>query len=232
MKRFLLKYWWLFPILLGGMMVLLILMFTLFPPTILETIVGIILILDLIGLISSWLVLLINEKNTQGLISVALSFVLVFVLWYPLVLSASNDGFGKKHPIPEGLEYNIPLLSDTVIIDSLDTSTFLQVKSGGTGFYYYDFYYNALPSGDIFLRCYEVTENIPLSQQSILEETSVHVDQTFSFSKLVDKKIITIFEGDIGDFYAARFEVWHRDATTGNEKKLVEKIYRVQGYSR
>ena len=53
-----------------------------------------------------------------------------------------------------------------------------------------------------------------------------------SFSKLVDKKEFTIYEGDWEDYYAARIEVWHYDKATGKEKKLVEKIYRVEGWMR
>lgn len=42
----------------------------------------------------------------------------------------------------------------------------------------------------------------------------------------------TIYEGDWGDYYAARIEVWHKDAQTGMERKLMEKVYRVEGWMR
>ena len=116
-------------------------------------------------------------------------------------------------------------------MDSLNSTSFLQVW-GQFGSYYYDFYYNAIPAGEIFLRCFEVTDNIPLSEDSLPKETTVQVELTYSFSKLVEKKRFTINEGDYHDYYAARFEVWHRNATTGDETKLLEKIYRVEGYMR
>ncbi len=53
-----------------------------------------------------------------------------------------------------------------------------------------------------------------------------------SFSKIVDKQKFTIYEGDWGDYYAVRVEVWHRDASTKNETKLLEKIYHMEGWMR
>ena len=42
----------------------------------------------------------------------------------------------------------------------------------------------------------------------------------------------TIYEGDWEDYYAARIEVWHKDASTQKETKLLEKVYRVDGWMR
>ena len=53
-----------------------------------------------------------------------------------------------------------------------------------------------------------------------------------SFSKIVDKQEFTIFEGDWGEYYAVRVEVWHCDASTKKETKLLEKIYRMEGWMR
>ena len=219
MKRVFLKYWWVgFPILLGGMLILLAYSFTKVP-SLLEKIAVTLVNLSILGLIISC------------------------VLWFPLVIAAMTgpDGFGKKHPIPDGLEYYLPIertMDDynkntfpSVNVDSLNSTSFLQVW-GQFGSYYYDFYYNAIPAGEIFLRCFEVTDNIPLSEDSLPKETTVQVELTYSFSKLVEKKRFTINEGDYHDYYAARFEVWHRNATTGDETKLLEKIYRVEGYMR
>lgn len=49
---------------------------------------------------------------------------------------------------------------------------------------------------------------------------------------LKSRKRFTIYEGDWGDYYAARIEVWHKDAATGEETKLCEKTYRVEGWMR
>ena len=62
--------------------------------------------------------------------------------------------------------------------------------------------------------------------------STVSIESTKTFSQVVDKKEFTIYEGDWGDYYAARIEVWHRDANTGEEKKLMDKVYRVEGWMR
>ena len=242
MKRLILNYWWALPILLFLCLLGLGFLFT-HEPTVLESIVGFLLLLVLICLIASWVVLLVNKKWWKCLLSFALTVGIICLLWFPLVIGAMTgpDGFGKKHPIPDGLEYYLPIerpesdyLRDTfssVEMDSLDVSSFLQIW-GDKGVYYYDFSYGTLPAGDVFLRCYEVTENCPLSEERLPDETTVHIDAKPSFSKLVEKKRFVISEGDWEDYYAARIEVWHRDAKTGDERKVMEKVYRVEGYMR
>ena len=207
-------------------------------PSVLDIIVGIFLTLTLIALPVSWIVLLVNKKRFKCLLSLAMSVLIVCVLWFPLVIASMNapDGFGRAHPIPEGLAYHHPLSFESdqpAVIDSLDAETYLQVwKEYQGGLYMYDLYYGALPAGDIYIRCYEVSENIPLSEESILEESLVTRATTTSFTQLVSKKKFTIYEGDWDNYYAARIEVWHKDASTRKETKLLEKVYRVDGWMR
>lgn len=156
---------------------------------------------------------------------------LFLVMYYPL-----NDPFGETHPIPQDMEFNIPLdmeSHDNPVADSLNTDSYLQIRNDFQGgIYLYDFYYGALPAGDIYLKCFEVTENIPLSADRIIEESKVSTEGTSSFAQLVSRKRFTIYEGDWGDYYAARIEVWHKEAATGEETKLCEKPYRVEGWMR
>lgn len=246
MKRFFLKYWWLFLILPFVFTVALIHLFS-NVPSVLDTIIFWLFFLSLLGLITSWILLLANEKWWQSIVVFISLIPLAFLLFIlSFAAMAGPDGFGQKHPIPEGLNYNLPLQidyyskkSDEVVeIDSLDTSTYLQVY-GELGWYNYDFYYGALPSGEIFLRCFEATENIPLSESGFIfknpeisEDSRVQIDSVLFFSKLVDKQTFRIFEGDYEDYYAARIEVWFKDKKTRKERKLLEKIYRVEGSMR
>ena len=237
MKRIIIKYWWAFPVLLALLMITLGLFFFTVS-TVFEMIVGILLVLTLIALPVSWIILLVNKKWFKCLLSLGMSVLIICVLWIPLIIGAMNapDGFGKSHPIPEGLAYNLPLSIESdqsVTIDSLDIETYFQVwKEYPGGMYMYDLYYSALPAGDIYLRCFEATKNIPLSEGSILDESRVSRSATTSFTQLVNKKRFTIYEGDWEDYYAARIEVWHKDASTQKETKLLEKVYRVDGWMR
>lgn len=239
MKKFIIRYWWtLIAFLVVVMFIMLILVMTA-PPTVFETIVGILLLLTLIALPSSWVILLINKQWLKCLLSFVLSLVTIVVLGGMLTFSAmwgpGYDNFGKKHKIPDGLEYSIPLERSTssVAIDSLDINTYLQIRNDFQGgIYDYDFYYSSIPAGEVFLRCFEVTKNIPLSEDRLPERSKVAIDSTKTFSQLVHNKSFTIYEGDWGDYYAARIEVWHKDAKTGKETKLMEKVYRVEGWMR
>ena len=234
MKRFVLKYWWVFPLSLLVILVSLLFLFMTDIP-IIENTVSILLLLTLIALPVSWVILLWNFKWKLCLISVLWSVLVVVLMLQPRICGAMGgaDHFGRRHPIPEGMSYNIPLCSNdtAVTVDSLDADSYLQLW-GDDGCYEYDFYYGALPAGEIFLRCYEATKNIPLSEDRLPESSKVRIDSTHSFSKLADKAEFTVYEGDFGDYYAARVEVWYRNAATDKEKKLMEKTYRVDGWQR
>ena len=150
-----------------------------------------------------------------------------------MAIESAPSFFAKDHPIPEGLVYNTPLDENTVneVIPS-DSTTYLQIRNGFQGgIYEYSFYYPQLPEGIIYLRCYEVTENLPLSEDRITKESSQNVNRTDHFACLVNRKKFTIYEGDWGEYYAARIEVWFKDKK-GHEKKLLEKIYAVEGWMR
>ncbi len=236
MKNFVLKYWWVLPLLLALMMVLLMLLFTTIP-SILETIVGCMLLLVIVFLPVSWVILLLNKQWLKFLLSIIMSVLIVCILWFPFIMMAMTgpDGFGKQHPIPDGLEYNVPHAWDSntkVVVDKYMSDTYLQIYEGVGGAYSYDFYYPPLPAGEIFLKCYEVTKNIPLSEDTLPESTKEFFETTESFTQLVDKKKFIIYEGDWGDYYAARIEVWYKNAFTKKERKLMDKIYRVEGWMR
>ncbi len=237
MKKIILKYWYILPLMLAILMLTLLWLFTK-APTFFEDIVGVLLVLTIVFIVISWVVLIVNKQWWKFIISTIVSILIVIILGFALTFAAmfSPDGFGSKHSIPEGLNYHLPHEEDdqnVVEIDSLNTESFLQVwNSFQGGIYKYDFYYYALPAGEIFLRCYEVSNNIPLSEDRLKDRSTKIIDSTYSFSKLVDKKEFTIYEGDWEDYYAARIEVWHYDKATGKEKKLVEKIYRVEGWMR
>jgi len=234
MKHFLVKNWWCF------LLSFLVLMLLFSLPTRFENIFFVLLLLNIFVLVATWVVLLINKEWWKCLLSFVVSTVTVvgaaIVLFLDMEsLFVGHDSFGKEHPIPEGLVFHLPQdsYSGNESIDSLDIQDYLQIWNGFQGgIYNYDFYYPSLPAGDIFLRCYEVTGNIPLSKERIMESSTVSIESTHSFSQVVDKKEFTVYEGDWGDYYAARIEVWHRDAKTGEEKKLMDKVYRVEGWMR
>ena len=79
---------------------------------------------------------------------------------------------------------------------------------------------------------FEVTDNIELSAPRLQNASTVEVKNHSGFGIIANRKRFTIYEGDWGDYYVARIEVWHRNATTKEETKLMEKNYRVEGWMR
>lgn len=239
MKKILLKYWWALIVLLVIFAVVFdLLIFTSYD--ILLTIVLEIMLLLCVGIAISWVHLIKNKKWRESILSFTSSVIIIIAFTYISAVIAlygpSKDDFGRNHPIPEGLDYSIPLDMDTqqmASVDSLDTDSYLQIQNNFQGgMYLYDFHYGALPAGDIYLKCYEITENLPLSAERILETSKVSIDRSTSFTRLVSKQRFTIYEGEWGDYYAARIEVWHIDSETRQESKLYEKVYRVEGWMR
>ena len=239
-RNFFVKFWWIFPIV---------------------NLVSALLIVpsanhNLWGLTSALFIVFIVLLVVQGIIFIyclckkewwqsvgsAIGCIVCFIAFYIIsfiyliVSSSQPDPFGKEHPIPEGMEYEIPLNENApveVIVDGFSEKEYLQVWNDFQGgLYQYSFYYPELPDGDVFLRCFEVTENIELSTSRLRKASTVKVIDHTEFGMIADKQNFTIYEGDWGDYYVARIEVWYKNARTGKETKLLEKIYRVEGWMR
>ena len=205
----------------------------------------IILLLQLLAFVT----LLIEKRWWRAVgafFSGALSFI--FFVGIPIVnmfFSSMPDDFGKKHVIPEGMEMNIPITDANcswnatdgftftpVDIDSTDSNSWLQIWNGEQGgIYHYAFYWPALSDGERYLRCFEATKNTELSASRLKPRTTVRVFGHNEFGQVVPPTEFTIYEGDWEDYYAVRVEVWHKP-TGGKPHKLMEKIYRMEGWMR
>ena len=201
------------------------------------------------------LIFCLCEKEWRRVVGSAIGGVVCFIVFsfvsfvYLLHASSQPDPFGKEHPIPAEMECEEPLgfiyTGDSLgfswdnfipvepVVDSLSKDSYLQIwKDHQGGMYLYSFFYPALPDGKVFLRCFEATENLELSAFRLRTASSVEVKNHTGFGAIADKQKFTIYEGDWNDYYAARIEVWFKNASTKEETKLLEKIYRVEGWER
>ena len=175
-------------------------------------------------------------KSWQFLLSLIPGAVMAFVtLFVGMAAQSAPTRFGVDHPIPQGLVCNDVLPEDSILAEEpspTDTASWLQIYRGSQGgIYEYTLYAPPLPAGEVYLRCYEVTENVPLSPRRLRKASRVTVPATKSSSRIVNRQKFTIYEGDWGDYYAVRVEVWHCPKG-GKERKLVEKIYAMEGWMR
>ena len=160
------------------------------------------------------------------------------------------DNFGKRHPIPEGMEYEETIVEkgwysryrtqqewDSVITER----KFL--LAGGQGVYRYMVYLPPMDEeGDIYLKMYEATTNLPLSEVVVKNRSKIHIlpsdtaiiyqmKENSSWSENMSEALV-IDEGSWEDYYAARTELWFRPTKGGEERLIYSKIFRIEGYSR
>ena len=87
--------------------------------------------------------------------------------------------------------------------------------------------------GHIYLKAFEVTQGTPLSSTTLDQASnewigwSANPDEQF-----LSNTHITIYEGDWGKYYAARFEVWFVPDSCAPERKLLEKNFKIEGWQR
>lgn len=161
------------------------------------------------------------------------------------------DNFGKRHPIPEGMEYYTtkitPEYGNTAAQTYLDSLVvergIVVVDYGQPGEYRYMANVPAIPEkGKIYLKLYEATTNLPLSEHDVKTSTTLLVEpsDTSRIYKMTDKEPnrwnatdeFTIHEGSWGDYYAARVELWYQPESGGEEQLLHSVIYQIEGLSR
>ena len=162
------------------------------------------------------------------------------------------DNFGKRHPIPEGMEYEETNVAEGWYScyrtrqewDSVITERKF-LLAGGQGVYRYMVYLPPMDEeGDIYLKMYEATTNLPLSERIVKNRSSIHIlpsdtaviyyMKEISMSSWSEdmREAIIIDEGSWEDYYAARTELWFRPTNGGEERLIYSKIFRIDGYSR
>lgn len=163
---------------------------------------------------------------------VTLWFISIFSIFYPY------DNFSDDLDIPPGIAISEPKgqWSDNVRPDSIlklkRTKADFELYNGmQPGIYEYDVWLPKIDSGTVYLKMYEVTQNYRLSKHDV-KETEVRVGNTTdSLLRFGTKDDFMISEGDWGEPYAARFEIWYRP-DHGKERKLLQKNYKLEGWQR
>ncbi len=92
---------------------------------------------------------------------------------------------------------------------------------------------NPQESGSVYLRAYEVTQGTPLSVNRLQERSMTRM--TWSpepLERFTARSGFTIYEGDWGKPYAARFEAWFIPDSGAPERQLAERIFKIEGWQR
>lgn len=101
------------------------------------------------------------------------------------------------------------------------------------GIYESEIWANPGQPGMIYLKAFEVTRNQRLTEDQLKERSNEWIGWSDDPAQLfLSNTNFTIYEGDWGKPYAARFEVWFVPDSGHGERKLFEKIFRVEGWQR
>lgn len=122
-------------------------------------------------------------------------------------MEPDTDPFGREHSIPDTLMCEEPVpygACDTIPVDSSAAAALVVYADFQGGMYRYDFYASDLPSGTLWLRCFEATENIPLSPDRIERRTMIRVQAHTGFRRLCHRSPFTVYEGIGGEYFAVR----------------------------
>ncbi len=174
-------------------------------------------------------ILQITATTIVGGISYAfLSFILLF---YPY------DFFANNLKIPATIRFEKPIDLDQNKgnkIEKTTKSNFILYSGMQPGIYKYELYLNKIEKGKVYLKIYEITKNQILSEEDIEYKSEIAVyNPTSELKKFKLEDEFIVYEGDWGQFYGSRIEVWFKpDLKNKPEKKLMTKNYIIQGWQR
>ena len=87
--------------------------------------------------------------------------------------------------------------------------------------------------GSVYLKAFEVTKGTPLSFDRLKMASQTRMTWSSETSQRFGAKAgFMIYEGDWGKPYAARFQVWFKPDSDKPERKLAERIFKIEGWQR
>ena len=158
------------------------------------------------------------------------------------ITQSMPDRYADSLKIPDNIEINEPKGDGDGFYNYQPDTTKSNIEAKGLdfelfhsfqpGLYEYEIWLGKIDSGIVFLKVYEITKNDRLSKDRLTNRSSIRVENsTDEIKKFETQDHFTIYEGDWGKPYAARFEVWYQP-DKGKERKLTEKNYKIEGWQR
>lgn len=87
--------------------------------------------------------------------------------------------------------------------------------------------------GCVYLKAYEITGNTRLSEDRLKKRSTELIGWSEDPKELFRSSFqFTIYEGELSQFYGARFEVWFAPENGKDDRKLIESNWKIDGWSR
>jgi hypothetical protein len=137
------------------------------------------------------------------------------------------DYYGTLRTIPDDIHFAMPL-------DSLPTSEdyekhdFILINDFQPGLYLYQSDHRPDATGHFYVQAYEINSNDRLSGERMKERSKVIVDD---LEVKLWQGAFTIYEGDWGDRYGSRMELWYHP-DNGEEYMVEERFFIIAGWQR
>lgn len=189
--------------------------------------------------------LLTKKKWLTGLLSLGIfGGTIAAFIFYSIAMffidQERPDEWAKNLKIPTNIQIDNPIdmdfdehRPDSITNRKVLKTDFVLYNSFQPGLYEYDFWTNKIESGKIYLKAFEITQEYALSTDRLSERSSIKIsNMSDSVLKFSTSSHFTIYEGDWGQPYAARFEVWFKPDNGGQERKLFSKNYKIEGWMR
>ncbi len=166
--------------------------------------------------------------------------VIIALLFGWIIIDLFNVNFQEKRfynvQIPDNLNFDKPIQiltqsqGDSLENIKVNKATILVYGSGYSG---YDFFmwHKPIEKGEIFIKAYELTQNIMLSEWKLTNRTKNKITKLSNDFDLFYGRTV-IDEGTFEHYYPVRFELWFKSDSSGLEKKLIEKSYVIDGWDR
>lgn len=189
---------------------------------------------------------LIKGKSYIGILQLGTLFVgvlgIIFIGSFMSMFGPDTDTFADNLKLPENVELDKPidllrgddyewLRPDSTI--QRKNFDFQLYASFQPGLYEYDFWTDNEMSGIAYLKVFEITQVVQLSESRLKERSSIRIkSNNGELRKFGTTDHFTIYEGDWGKPYGARFELWFKPDGESFEKKILEKNYIIEGWMR
>lgn len=185
-----------------------------------------IFLINLLGNVVSSIVQIVIKKWYFTLPQILISAILIF--WASIIFTyLIPDFYGANHIIPKNANCEKPA-KIKILKKDLDGFKVAVDEGAQPGYYKYYVNFQSKENGYLYIKAYEITTNDPLSTELIKDRSKIMVK---TLGKNFYSGTFTIYEGDGGDFYCARIEIWYKP-DGGNEYKVNQKNYIVNGKER
>lgn len=134
------------------------------------------------------------------------------------------EGLKLEKPQDSITDHKIGLIESKIIYDTL-------IVSGGGGSYNLYYWHRLREKGEIYIRAFEITQNIELSKDMLYKKTSRRIESVSGEIKFFEANSL-IHEGTFGKYYPASFEIWFQGDNNEEPIKLTETKYLIDGWDR